>query len=95
MKKSLGAGLAAAVVSFSAMLGAGASAEAREFCRADYPSGRLDCGYDTVEQCRASASGRGGNCFRDPNLGSVENTYAYSPRALSSIEHKHAKSREQ
>ena len=29
----------------------------------------IECSYDTLEQCQASASGRGGSCFNNPYFG--------------------------
>ena len=75
--------LAFAAAGFAAFAATAPSTQAREYCRQDYASGRLDCGYDTVEQCNASASGRGGTCGRDPFLSSAANAYASAPRALS------------
>ena len=70
-----------------AFLGVAQPAAAKDygFCRNDYPAGMRQCAFDTLEQCRASANGRGGDCIRNP---SVEEgaAYAYAPRA-----HNHSK----
>jgi hypothetical protein len=60
-------------------------ARAGEYCSwdTDYMT---DCGFSSMEQCQASRSGRGGDCFRDPFLKDNStatinrNAYAYSPR---------------
>jgi hypothetical protein len=40
------------------------------------------CGYATMQQCRASASGINGSCDRDPyfNNSSASNALAYQPK---------------
>jgi Protein of unknown function (DUF3551) len=43
-----------------------AGAKDYEYCRQDYSSGMRQCGFDTMEQCVAMISGRGGGCMRDP-----------------------------
>jgi len=39
----------------------------------------MSCGFDTLAQCQAMASGRGGDCLRDPSLGAGSSAYAYAP----------------
>ena len=34
---------------------------------------------DTMEQCEAMSSGRGGDCIRDPSLSGIAGAYAYAP----------------
>jgi hypothetical protein len=47
-----------------------------------------DCGFSSMEQCEATRSGIGGECFRDPFLKDNStatinrNAYAYSPRPI-------------
>jgi hypothetical protein len=41
-------------------------ASAYEYCRKDVTSAVTSCSFDTMEQCKAMSSGRGGDCFRDP-----------------------------
>ena len=48
-----------------------------EYCRYDYISRMQSCSFDTMEQCLASASGRGGTCDRDPFLSEASGPYAY------------------
>jgi hypothetical protein len=48
-----------------------------EYCRYDYVSHIRSCSFDTMEQCLASASGRGGTCDRDPFLSDASGSYAY------------------
>ena len=57
-----------------------APAHAGEYCRKDVTSAVVSCGFDTMEQCQAMSSGRGGDCFRDPFLPD-RNAFAYAPRA--------------
>ena len=84
--------LSAAAIGCAVFLGSAAPAAAasHEFCRRDITEyGALSCGFDTLAQCQAMASGRGGDCLRDPSLGggasaytpSVGGSYAYAPIA--------------
>jgi hypothetical protein len=57
-----------------------ASARDYEFCRQDYTSGMRQCGFDTMEQCIAMISGRGGSCIRDPFLAEASASYAFAPK---------------
>ena len=50
-------------LAFMAM--AAPAAQAGEFCMTD-SSGMRGCGFDTLEQCHASAAGKNGSCNRDP-----------------------------
>jgi hypothetical protein len=60
-----------------------AAAAKYEYCRQDPVSGMRSCSYETMEQCQAMSSGRGGSCFRDPFLVDTS-AYAYQPKhALS------------
>ena len=45
-----------------------ASAYRYEYCRLDVLSHMLQCSFDTLEQCKWTSSGRGGDCLRDPFL---------------------------
>lgn len=47
-----------------------------EYCRFDYTSRMRQCSFDTMEQCLATASGRGGTCSRDPFLTEANGPYA-------------------
>jgi hypothetical protein len=40
------------------------------------------CGFATMEQCKASTSGKNGSCDRDPffNSASASNALAYHPK---------------
>ena len=82
----------AAAIACAAFFGSAAPAGAGtyEYCRRDIVNyGALSCSFDTLAQCQATASGRGGDCLRDPSLGagasayapSVRGTYAYAPIA--------------
>ncbi|MDA9437818.1 hypothetical protein XH98_01545 [Bradyrhizobium sp. CCBAU 51745] len=56
-----------------------ASAKNYEFCRVDYTLGSpRNCGFDTMEQCLAMISGRGGSCTRDPFY--QAESFAYAPK---------------
>ena len=55
-------------------------ASAGEYCRTDVTSHMQSCGFDTLEQCQAMSSGRGGSCDRDPFLAATSNAYAYQAK---------------
>jgi hypothetical protein len=58
-----------------------ASAKDHQYCLLDYySSGTRDCGFDTIEQCLAMISGRGGSCARDPYLPEPRASYAYAQK---------------
>jgi Protein of unknown function (DUF3551) len=57
-----------------------ASARTYEYCRRDVIGYTLSCGFDTLAQCQAMSSGRGGDCLRDPTLGDVRSAYAFAPK---------------
>jgi hypothetical protein len=42
-----------------------AAAAPVDYCRTD-TSGMRGCGYSSLEQCQAMASGRGSNCYENP-----------------------------
>jgi Protein of unknown function (DUF3551) len=56
------------------------AASAGEYCRWDVTSHLMSCSFDSLAQCQAMSSGRGGDCARDPFLGSPSNAYAYQPK---------------
>jgi hypothetical protein len=58
-----------------------AAAAKYEYCRTD-TSNMRSCGYETMEQCQAAASGRGGSCARDHLLppNDASNAFAYQPK---------------
>jgi hypothetical protein len=58
------------------------SAHTYEYCRQDVSSHMLQCSFDTLEQCKWTSSGRGGDCLRDPFLPAPE-TLAYAPKAIN------------
>ena len=82
--------LSAAAIGCAVFLGSAAPAAAgsHEYCRRDITEyGAMSCSFDTLAQCQAMASGRGGDCLRDPSLGGasanayapgVRGTYAYA-----------------
>jgi hypothetical protein len=55
---------------------------AGEYCRTDVSSAMRSCSFDTMEQCQAMSSGRGGSCARDPFLPDSSNAYACQPKTL-------------
>jgi hypothetical protein len=61
------------------------TARAGEYCRLDTDH-MTGCGFSAMEQCEATRSGLGGDCFRGPslkdnNIANINrNAYAYSPR---------------
>jgi len=59
-----------------------AAAAKYEYCRQDSVSGMRSCGFETMEQCQAMSSGRGGSCYRDPFLTDTSSAYAYQPKHL-------------
>ena len=56
-----------------------AQAHTYEYCRRDAESFAQSCSFDTLAQCQAMSSGRGGDCDRDPLLGDAGGAYAYAP----------------
>jgi hypothetical protein len=72
MRKSWKLGVPAATFMVAATVGAmnASPARAGEYCRTDVTGHMTSCGFDSMEQCHAAASGVGGDCFRDPNLSS-------------------------
>ena len=56
-----------------------AAAKDYEYCRRDITSYMLQCGFDTFAQCQDVSFGRGGDCFRNPSLGSAAGAYVYAP----------------
>jgi hypothetical protein len=57
-----------------------------EYRRRAITSYMLQCGFDTLSQCQDMSFGRGGDCLRNPSLGSAAGAYAYargSARPLS------------
>jgi hypothetical protein len=65
-------------------------AAAYEYCRRDITSYMLGCSFDTMAQCQAMSSGRGGDCLRDPFLASSSSAYAYQPNHLHSKRSVHS-----
>jgi hypothetical protein len=58
-------GSAAVFGTLAFMAMAAPAAQAGEFCMTD-SSGMRNCGYASLDQCHASASGKNGSCGRDP-----------------------------
>ena len=65
-------------LAFAAMMPSAASAA--EYCRQDVTSGMRSCSFETLAQCQAMSSGRGGDCYRDPFLADPRNALAYQPK---------------
>ena len=51
---------------------------AGEFCRQDVTGHMTSCGYSTMQQCKDTSAGIGGDCFRDPKLGSSNPSNAFA-----------------
>ena len=111
MKKFWKLGVPAAMFVVAASVGAmGANrAQAGEYCRTDITAHMTSCPYATMEQCKMTQQGMGGDCFRDPNLpgspgyvnsaGSYGNTNAsaYQPTETRAAHHgryRHAASQD-
>jgi hypothetical protein len=85
------AGVFCALVFFSAATPAAAAPV--DYCRTD-TSGMRGCGFSSLEQCQAMASGRGSNCYENPfaegskasssgsasSSGKASSAYAYQPK---------------
>ena len=78
----LGAPAAFAVAAIVGAMGT-TSASAGEYCRQDVTGHMTSCGFSTMQQCKDASAGIGGDCFRDPNLGSSNpaNAFAHAPKA--------------
>jgi hypothetical protein len=63
-----------------------ATAPTYEYCRTDILSHMLQCSFDSLEQRKATSSGRGGDCQRDPFLPPA-NTLAYAPKTVGAKHH--------
>jgi hypothetical protein len=70
MRKFLKLGVPAAMFVAAASVGAmnANPAQAGEYCRTDITAHMTSCPYATMEQCKMTQQGNGGDCFRDPNL---------------------------
>ena len=79
MKQLLKLTAAPAAALFALALGASA-ASAGEYCRTDVTSHMQSCSFDSMEQCQAMSSGRGGSCDRDPFLATARGAFAYQPK---------------
>ena len=102
MKKVWKLGVPAAMLVVAASVGAMSAnrAHAGEYCRTDITAHMTSCPYSTMEQCKMTQLGMGGDCFRDPNLpGSPgyignagsngnSNAFAYAPRGARSGAHR-------
>jgi len=71
---------AAAIIALALISTATPASAAGKYCRKDVTSNALSCGFDTMEQCQAMSSGRGGDCMPDP-WGSY-NANASAPKAV-------------
>ena len=83
MRERLKTAAAPAAVLFAAIAFAATAApeaSAGEFCRRDVTGHMTSCGFDSMEQCQATAAGIGGDCFRDPFLSESSNAFAYHPK---------------
>ena len=74
------AGVFCALVFFSAATPAAAAPV--DYCRTA-TSGMRGCGFSSLEQCQAMASGRGSNCYENPfpeGGNASSSAYAYQPK---------------
>jgi len=78
------AGLFCALAFFSTATPAAAAPV--DYCRTD-TSGMRGCGFSSLEQCQAMASGRGSNCYENPfpqggsaSGNASSSAYAYQPK---------------
>jgi hypothetical protein len=55
------------------------AAKEYKYCRRDVTSFMLQCGFETLAQCQDLSFGRGGECYRNPSLGSAAGAYNYAP----------------
>ena len=79
------AGVFCALAFFSTATPAAAQVD---YCRTD-TSGMRGCGYSSLEQCQAMASGRGSNCYENPfpqgaSAKASSSAYAYQPKRQAS-----------
>ncbi len=74
--------LAAAALGLATLLAPTEPATAKdyEYCRQDWGSGMRSCAFDTMEQCVAMISGRGGSCIRNPVGAEASAALAYAPK---------------
>lgn len=62
----LGLGSALAALCVTAYLASPTPASARGYCFTEPQSQATLCDFDSLQQCQATSSGRGGSCFREP-----------------------------
>jgi uncharacterized protein DUF3551 len=55
-----------------------ASAHTYEYCFRD-PEAYQSCDFDTLAQCQAASSGRGGECYRNQFPGGASVAHVYPP----------------
>jgi Protein of unknown function (DUF3551) len=79
LKMSAASATALFALAFAAMT-MPTAASAYEYCRQDVTSGMRSCSFDTMEQCKAMSSGRGGDCYRNPFLVDTMSAYGYQPK---------------
>jgi len=70
-----------AALAAMAFVSSATQASAGEYCRKDVTSQVVSCGFDSLDQCQWTSSGRGGDCYRDPWLPAAD-ALAYAPHAL-------------
>ena len=76
--------ITAATLVAAIALFAPAAVRAGEYCSVDDASMR-NCGFSSMEQCKAAVAGMNGDCTRDPffkdnSIATINrNTYAYAP----------------
>jgi hypothetical protein len=80
---------AAALSTFAFVAIATPAAQAGEFCGTN-TSGMRGCGFSSLEQCQASASGVGFSCDRDPYFTDASTAMAYQPKHSGARSAHHA-----
>src|SRR5262245_1721019 len=70
---------AASAISLFLIAGPAAAADPYKWCAA-YRNGSNNCGFTTIEQCRASVSGVGGSCVPNQFYTGPEKTSAQRPQ---------------
>ena len=80
LKVAAAPAMALATMAFVAMATPAAAASSVDYCRTDTTSGMRGCSFETLVQCQAMSSGRGGDCYRDPLLPTASSAYAWQPK---------------
>jgi Protein of unknown function (DUF3551) len=90
MKQLLTTVAASTAVIFTLAITAMPAAQAGSEYALSSPGGTMAWGFNTLEQCQASASGPDGTCYIDPFVAAPANAYAYSPRSVRHLANAYA-----